>query len=155
MRYPLIAIALACVALGGCAPAITMPPGFVAVENNQLGPYEQRAVSADGVVVALRKEANPKGATLDFWATAVRDELVTRRGYHLATEESVESISGTPGRLVTCTARRSGAEFTYLAAVYVEGSQVLVVEAGGKADALASKLPEVRKALTSIRAASF
>jgi ABC-type sugar transport system substrate-binding protein len=129
-----------------------MPSGFVEVEANQRGPYIQRAVSADGVVIALRSETNPKDATLDFWVTAIRDELVNRRGYTLAKEEPVEAANGAKGKLLTCTANRSGAEFTYLAAVYVMGGQVLVAEAGGKSDNVVDRLDDIRKAMASLRA---
>jgi len=82
MRHSLtaITIALAGAALCGCEPTIQMPPGFVEVGKYNLGTYDQRAVSADGVVVALRSETNPKNASLDFWVTAIRDELVKHRG---------------------------------------------------------------------------
>ena len=157
MRHAAITVLLACVVLScgvlvGCEPKMQMPSGFVEVEKHNLGPYSQRAVSADGVVIALRSETNPKDATLEFWVTAVRDELVNRRGYVLAKEEAAEAANGTKGKLLTFTALRSGAEFTYLAAVYVMGGQVLVAEAGGKSETLVHRLADIRKALASPRA---
>ena len=153
MRLAAIAAALALGALAGCSPGIQWPPGFVEVGKENLGPYAQRAVSADGVVVALRTEPNPKNAAADFWATAIRDELVSRRGYALAKEEPLTSADGAPGRLLTFTAQRSGVEFTYLTAVYVRGQQVLLAEAGGKSQTVAPKADELRKSLASVRAA--
>ncbi len=143
---------LSCGVLGGCEPKMQMPSGFVEVETYQRGPYTQRAVSADGVVIALRSETNPKDATLDFWITAIRDELVNRRGYTLAKEEPAEAANGAKGRLLTFTANRSGVEFTYLAGVYVMGGQVLVAEAGGKSETVAPGLGDIRKAMASLRA---
>jgi len=141
-------------ALGGCAPAMTFPPGFIEPGTGYRGAFTQRAVSADGVVLALRTEENPKGATLEFWTSAVRDELVTRRGYKLAKEEAVSSADGTPGTLMTFSAQRSGVDFTYLAAVYVKGSQVAVGEGGGKTEAVAPKMEAMRKCLTGLRTGS-
>ena len=145
-------VALSCGMLGGCEPKMQMPSGFVEVETYQRGPYTQRAVSADGVVIALRSETNPKDATLDFWVTAVRDELVNRRGYTLAKEEPAEAANGAKGKLLTCTANRSGAEFTYIVAVYVMGGQVLVAEAGGKSETVVHRLGDIRQAMASLRA---
>jgi hypothetical protein len=128
-----------------------MPSGFVEVEKHNLGRYTQRAVSADGIVIALRSETNPKDATLDFWITAIRDELVNRRGYVLAKTEPAEAAGGAKGSLLTFTANRSGVEFTYLAGVYVMGGQVLVAETGGKSETVAPRLGDIRKAMASLR----
>ncbi len=59
-------------------------------------------------------------------------------------------MTGT-GKLLTCTANRSGAEFTYIVAVYVMGGQVLVAEAGGKSETVAPRLGDIRKAMASLR----
>jgi hypothetical protein len=153
MRHSLTAIVLACVALGGCEPKMQMPPGFVEVDKYDLGPYDQRAVSADGVVVALRSETNPKNASLDFWVTAIRDELVNRRGYFLTKKEPLAQSGDTaPGRLMTFTAQRSGVEFTYMVVVYVQGGKVLIAEAGGKSETVVHRMADLRKALSSVRA---
>lgn len=154
MRHSMtaIAIVLAGTALGGCEPKIQFPTGFVEVEKYDLGPYDQRAVSADGVVMALRSETNPKNASLDFWVKAIRDELVERRGYPLSKEESIEADDGRRGKLMTFTALRSGVEFTYMVAVYVTVKKVLIAEAGGKSETVAPKAADFRKAFTGIRA---
>ncbi|MFB3894430.1 MAG: hypothetical protein ACE15C_20710 [Phycisphaerae bacterium] len=141
---------LGCAILGGCSPALPLPPGFVDVGRDNLGPYSQRAVSADGVVIAIRTEDNPKNATLDFWAPAIRDELVDRRGYTLVREEPVTS-GALGGKLMIFSSQRSGVEFTYLAAVYVKGSQVVIAEAGGKREAVTPKVDAIRKSLCDVR----
>jgi hypothetical protein len=56
---------------------------------------------------------------------------------------------------MTFTAQRSGAEFTYMTAVYVRGPQVLLAEAGGKSQAVAPKADELRKSLASVRTAGL
>ncbi len=40
---------------------------------------------------------------------------------------------------------------TYLLAVYVDGRDVLLAEAGGKAEAVESQLPAIRQCLLSAR----
>ena len=78
MRLAAIAAALALGLLAGCSPGIQWPPGFVEVGKENLGPYAQRAVSADGVVVDLRTEPNPKNAAADFWATAILEFVIAK-----------------------------------------------------------------------------
>jgi hypothetical protein len=151
-RLAALAILLAGTSAGGCASEMQWPPGFVEVDRDSRGPFTQRAVSADGVVVALRAEPNPKDATVDFWVSAVREELVNRRGYTLAKEEAATSADGAPGKLLTFTAQRSGVEFTYVTALYVKGREVLVGEAGGKTEAFTPKADAIRKCLTGLRA---
>ncbi len=154
MRHSLtvIAIVLAGAALGGCEPTMHFPTDFVEVDKYDLGPYDQRAVSADGVVMALRSETNPKNASLDFWVTAIRNELIDRRGYALAKEKPIEGADGRKGNLMTFTAERSGVDFTYMVAVYVTVKTVLIAETGGKHKTVAPRMPAFRKAFSSIRA---
>ena len=151
MKLAAMVMLLACLVTAGCSPALDLPAGFVEVDRENLGPYAQRAVSGDGVVIAIRSEPNPRNAALDFWVTAVSDELVNRRGYAPARQEALSASDGTPGRLLVFTAQRSGAEFTYMTAIYVKGSRVLLAEAGGKTQAVAPKAEAIRKGLTSLR----
>ena len=154
MRHSFTAIAIVLVgaALGGCEAKMQFPTGFVEVEKYDLGPYDQRAVSADGVVMALRSETNPKNASLDFWGKAIRDELIEQRGYALSKDESVQAADGRQGKLMTFTALRSGVEFTYMVAVYVTVKTVLIAEAGGKSEKIAPRMADFRKAFGGIHA---
>lgn len=125
---------LACVLSGtACAPTGAVPESFVAVEEAKLGPYDSRAVSAEGVVYAVRKIENPRGGTLDFWAAAAQRELTEGKGYSLEASEAIRSATGWDGRLLRFTAERSGAPFTYLVALYVRDVDIVVAEAGGRA----------------------
>ena len=110
-----------------------------------------RAVSADGVAVGLRTVENPKDGTLAFWSQAIEGEMTGARGYKLEKAEDIAAAGGAPGRLLTFTAQRSGADFTYLLAVYVSGRQVLIAEAGGRSERVAEKIEPIRKSLLSVR----
>jgi len=152
-RSTLVLCLVALVACPSCKQEDRMdvPDGFVEVGREARGDYETRAVSADGVVVALRVEPNPENGAPEFWADAVRNELTQARGYALAKEEEVKSASGLDGRLMEFTADAEGVKAAYLVAVFVKDDDVLVAEAGGKADAVAARRDALRTALLSVR----
>ncbi|MCE5325878.1 MAG: hypothetical protein LLG01_05635, partial [Planctomycetaceae bacterium] len=133
--------------LGGAN--IEVPGEFVPVEKTP--PYDVKAVSADGVVLAKRTEENPKNGTLEFWSSAVGNQIASREGYKQTRNEAITSEAGIPGRLITYDAIRSGAPFKYLVGVFVRGDRVVVVEAGGRADSVNKLMPQIRTAMTSVR----
>lgn len=63
--------------------SIDVPGRFVSIEE---GPFEIRAVSAEGARVWLRTRF-VEGADLDFWQTALLDELDAIRGYDVVRTE--------------------------------------------------------------------
>jgi hypothetical protein len=114
----------------GCARgyAIETPDGFAELDDND--DYGYRATSAEGVVLAVRKEDNdPKGG-LDFWSTAVKNDL-SARGYQLAKTKSIKSKNGVAGQELRYETVRSGRPNVLWVAVFVSGKHVIVVEAGG------------------------
>jgi hypothetical protein len=138
--------------LAGCfVRTMNLPADFVKVEETYPGPYAVRAISADGVMVALRSEKNPQNGTLAFWTEAVANQMVSARGYQAAGNEDVTSVANVPGRLLTFTAQKRGVGFTYVLAVFVQGADILIGEAGGRTDAVQPKLAEIKKALVSAR----
>jgi hypothetical protein len=138
-------------ALGGCLGEMDLPKHFVSVDKAELGGYLVRGISADGVVVALRSQDNPKGGTLEFWAQAVENELATSRGYKLADSQAMTASSGLGGKMMTFSTSRSGTDFTYVVGVYVKGDKVLVAEAGGRADAVKAHADGLKSCLLSVR----
>lgn len=147
-----LALLAAAAVLSGCMGGTTtmeVPGNFVPVERCE--PYTIKAVSADGVVLAQRTEDNPKNGTLEFWAAAIGNQLSAREGYTLADNVAVTSESGVPGRLMTYDALRSGAAFKYLLAVFVKGDKVIVVESGGRAEAVTRLLPQIRIAMMTVK----
>ncbi len=146
-----VTIALVAAALlAGCQPTMDIPADFVPVEGWEMQ-YPTRAVSADGVVVALREPYdNPKNGTVEFWAAATKGELL-QRGYKLQSSEEITSRAGLKGRLMTFSADVQGTPFAYLLAVFVDKGRVLVAEAGGKADSVKPKAGALRQAFLSVR----
>ena len=135
--------------LAGCH-TIETPVNFVQVERGDLGGYHVRAMSADGVVVGLRTQDNPKRGTLEFWSAAMQNEL-TGRGYRLVKAEDIRGASGQLGRLMEFATDQRGTGFTYLLATYVTDSTVLLAEAGGKTEAVDKYRPRIRQSLLTAR----
>jgi hypothetical protein len=145
-------IALCSAALAGCAAhTLTMPPNFVPFDKPGAQGYYARAVSADGVVVALRSQPNPKGATLDFWSEAARNELVEGRGYRFEAAHPVKSEGGATGSILAFTTETQGVKFTYWLALFVQGDLILIAEAGGKTEALVAKADQIQKAFLTVK----
>ena len=134
----------------GCH-TLTPPPDFMPVERGDLGEYDQRVVSADGVVIGLRSQATASPGTLEFWSQAVANELTTNKGYQLAGAEDTLSVNGQKCKFMTFHYSLRGNSMTYLLAIYVDGRGVLLAEAGGKADLVQKQLPAIRQSLLSAR----
>jgi len=160
MRQAILATVLAGAAvLGGCEMRLDMPDNFVTVDEGSLGPYDVRGVSADGMVLAARREPNAENGTLAFWTEAVKRELAARN-YTLGRSEEVESDGGLAGTLMTFSASRGGRPFTYMTAVFVTSSmfddgEVFIAEAGGEESILTPRQDEIRKTLLTIRSAMW
>lgn len=156
MKYAILSTVLAgAVVLGGCGMKMDMPDNFVAVGDSNLGPYDIRGVSADGMVLAARREKNAANGTLAFWTEAVKRELAARN-YALAKSQDVESTGGLAGKLMTFSANRGGRPFTYMTAVFVkkgllDDGEVFVAEAGGETSVFKPHQDEIRKTLLTIR----
>lgn len=127
----LFTFALGLATLGsGCARGfeIQTPDGFA--ELDRTDDYRYRATSAEGVVIAVRREKNEPRGSLEFWSSALRSELELQ-GYHFESEKSVKSKDGTAGKQLRYAVTREGRPNALWVTVFVSGSRVLVVEAGG------------------------
>lgn len=153
MRWKALVTVLAmAAAVGGCQQVkMDVPGSFVSVGKDNLGPYDQRAVSADGVVLACRTQDNAKHATLDFWAKAIKNELAGKPGYSLTSDDPAHSYAGLEGRLMVFSATRRGAAFTYMLGVFVKGDRVILAEAGGRTDAVKPLNNDLKAAMLSVR----
>jgi len=147
----IVPLVLAASMVAGCAAAMELPGSFVEVGEADRGMYDLRAVSADGAVLAVRRQDNPQKGTLEFWTEAVKNELTTGPGYKLLKTEPVTSTSGVPGRMLTFAAEKRGVDYTYLVGLYVGSSGILIAEGGGKAEGVNSRLDEIKKAMLTVR----
>ena len=151
-RIALVAALAVAAASAGCmAGTMTLPPDFVKVQDRGADSYAVRGISADGVMVALSRQENPPNGTLAFWTEAVTNQMVSGRGYKAAGSEPIASAENVPGRLLTFTTEKQGAAFTYMAAVFVKGNDILIAEAGGRTDVVEPKLADIQKAFRSVK----
>lgn len=133
----------------GCASFhMTTPPGFAELEGNEDHSY--RATSAEGIVIAVRSERNRPEGNLDFWAGAV-DERLRSTGYVLDGEpRPVQSADGVAGVQRRYARDSNGRTLRYWTTVFVKGSRVFVVEAGGDREVFDRAAPAVERAVASI-----
>ena len=135
----------------GCSHTMDVPKHFVSVDRSDLGPFVERAISADGVVIALRRQDNPSNGTLEFWSEALRNEMVNTQGYQFVKSEDVKSSTSQDGKLMEFAVEQRGTPLTYMMAVYVMRGDVVIVESGGKADEVKKHMTELRKSMLSAR----
>ncbi len=136
----------ALVLAGGCTTGqIERPDGYLEI---QTGPqYAQRFLSVDGNVIASRSMENPKGGDLDYWTKAISREMTEVAGYTLKESQPIKA-GRVEGTLFDFRTPVGGIDHTYLVAVYVDGSTIALVEAGGQSEKLA---PDRDKLIAAIR----
>jgi hypothetical protein len=129
LRLALIMSVSALLGTLGCA-AIDVPEGYIKLRNPQ--PYDLKAVSAQGNVIALTVRPNEDAAAnLKFWSQAVEYQKVTLDGMKLAAREDIKAKNGLEGVLFNLESGEGQGRYTYLLALYVTPRNIYTVEAGG------------------------
>ena len=142
----LLALASLSILAAACGPKLAPPPSFAAIDGHD---YDYRATTAQGVVVAVRKEANDPRADVGFWARAI-DLKLSRDGYARASEAKVKTDRGLDGIELAYARADQGRTTRYEVALFVDGSRLYVVEAGGDAEDFDPARPDVEKAIRSL-----
>ncbi len=105
------------------------PTGFVELEEDPSHAY--RAVTADGLVIAVREiEHDPKGEPA-FWTKAIENELRRRGGYALLGERDVKTASGLSGKEMRFGHDEGAKPHEYIVTLFVTDSKLFLLEAGG------------------------
>ena len=126
---------------------IHAPAGFAELTEDER--YDYRATNADGVVIAVRALRNSPEAGLEFWGHVV-DERLRRDGYLAdGAAEAVHDERGVPGVMLRYHCTIGGRAHRYLVAVYVRGSKVYVLEAGGDREVFDPVAEVVERSLRS------
>lgn len=148
-------VAFACpllvgLAAAGCGPGftVTTPAGFAELEDQD--EYGYRATTAEGVVVAVRREDNVPYGDLSFWSSAV-DAHLRRDGYTAKKGLDVQTADGVQGRQIRYGRHRNGREHAFWASVFVTEDDVVVVEVGGDQTYFQKLEGAVNSAIQSLR----
>ncbi len=132
MKRFIIGLLLVCApALGGCTGAgvrIDTPDGFAELDDQDA--YGYRATNAEGVVLAVRREANEPAGDLGFWSGAV-DAHLQRQGYQPIDSAEAKTADGIVGRQIRYSIGRGGRVHAFWVTVFVTPREVVTVEVGG------------------------
>lgn len=141
------AMLLLCVAASGCATArMDLPKDFLELE----GRHDFQAVTADDARVWIRRFTDRNEAPLAFWIGVLEHEFTTKRGYEVQKQGDVSASLGA-GKWFECAANVRGERIGYLVAVWASGSDITVVEFVARAEVFATRVDDVRAALTTVR----
>jgi hypothetical protein len=113
--------------------------------------FAQRAVSADGVVVAVREVDNDRHASRAFWLDAVRNRVRRSGGYALLSESSVRSADGAEGHQLRFGRDEGQRPYDYWVTLFVTESHVFVIEAGGRREHFEARRAAVEQTIASFR----
>lgn len=130
-------IALAIFSSVACGPhfTITAPQEFVVLTESV--PYDFRATTPDGLVLAVREfDNNKERGDVEFWVKAIENELRLDKGYALLGKTAIKTRSGLSGTQMRFGLDRENEAHEYLVVLFVTGkargkSRVYVVEVGG------------------------
>ncbi len=124
--------ALALCALVGCGRPfdVKTPPDMIEL-GSQDPPYAYRAMSPDGVVIAVRVVDDDRNTDLSFWQHAVELRMKELAGYALLAEREVVSGDGTKGKELRFGHDENGKPYLYDVRLFVAQGRVYAVEAGG------------------------
>ena len=148
MRRSILTLALAALALGGCATtSLQTPAGFAAQPDDDH--YEYRASDGEGVVLAVRREKNQPRGDLRFWTSAL-DVKLRQAGYQALSLEEVASADGIEGRQIRYALSFEGRELSFWVTLFVTSKRVVIVEAGGDSELFDAKTEAVEQAIASL-----
>jgi len=127
--------ALFALAAFACTPTFATPKGFV--DLDQGGTYDQRATTADGLVLAGREIENDPEGDLAFWSHAVENQMRMRGGYALLEKRNVKTFEGHDGVELRFGHDEGNKPHLYSVALYVtqgniwRDGTIYLIEAGG------------------------
>jgi len=153
-----MALGAALIALG-CGPTfkVETPPGFVELDEHS-SPYEYRATSADGLVVAARELPHEPKGELAFWIKAIQNRMRERGGYALLDTKPVKSADGVAGRELrfghdegSDSATAKGHPHLYYLTVFVTDSKIYLLEIGGTKEQVTSQAAVIDATIAAFR----
>jgi hypothetical protein len=150
-----VLLAIVCAAaLGACGANFSnkTPKGFVELEDQEDRGYAYRAVTADGLVIAIReRDHKPKGE-LEFWSKAVENQMRRQAGYAFLDSKPVQTDSGLKGVRMRFGHDRGKEPHLYDVTVLVTGDYLFFIEAGGTRKQMEANKAAVDEVVASFRA---
>ena len=143
---------LCCLLAGaGCSPLLPTPDKFLRMPEYELD-YDYRATSADGVVLAGRvlTYSRELGGGLPFWVDAIKLRLQAVGGYALIKEVEVQSHGGLTGKALHFGRDEKRGTYRYWVTLFVDGDDLVVVEAGGPEDKVATYEAALEAAIAQV-----
>jgi hypothetical protein len=125
-------------------------PGMVELDNQE-PQYEYRALTPEGVVMAVRVVDTDDKGDLEFWTRATLLRVRQLDGYALLGARDVKSRDGTPGRELRFGHDENGKPYLYTMRMYVAQGRLFVVEAGGPRDLVQRYQPSLDWMESSVR----
>ena len=159
MKTPVLSRSLVAlfVALGAfaCTPTFATPRGFVDLDES--GTYDQRATTADGLVLAGREIPNDPEGDLAFWSHAIENQMRMRGGYALLEKRAVKTEKGHSGTELRFGHDEGNRPHLYTVAIFVTKGNLLhdgtiyVVEAGGPKELVEKNAASIDWAIRNTR----
>jgi hypothetical protein len=112
---------------------------------------ETRAMSADEVMLRLRRHDNYKGGDLAFWTALVRRALVAQRAFALKDPSDLTLRTGVAARVLAGSKEIGGKPYGYLIAVIAREEHVYTFEAWGPQEKFATDRAKLDAAIRSLR----
>ena len=143
---------LAAAAACGCGPAFHQPTptGFVELRDQEA--YAYRAVTADGLVLAVRELAHEPKGELEFWTEAIANHMRQRGGYALLETRDVNNGDGLAGKQLRFGHDESSKPHLYYITVFVTDDHLYLLEAGGTREQMERRDEQLAWAVESFRA---
>ena len=107
---------------------VSKPEGFAEIKERNT----YRAVSPEGVLYSVRIASNRPRMDLEFWAKALKNQLV-KEGYRILNEEGETfKTNRREGILYEWGVPYGNEDYIYLTAIVVSGKTIAIAEAGGE-----------------------
>jgi hypothetical protein len=138
-----------------CTPTFATPKGFV--DLDQGGTYDQRATTADGLVLAGREIENDPEGDLAFWSHAIENQMRLRGGYALLDKQKVKTRNGHEGEILRFGHDEGNEPHLYYVALFVtpgtfwEDGTIYLVEAGGPRALVEKNAASIDWAIRNVR----
>ena len=140
-------------ALCGCQSMEIEPPSdFLQMTTAS---REIRLTTAEQARVWVREFVDPDRGNVEFWAAALRNDLVGRRGYELVDEGELTDGRGQPGAMTRYATTIDGEPCGYLTVLWVDAGgnahTIRVAEFVAPIEEFEARIASVRSALGTLR----